>query len=165
MRSATIAFWAALAGTISPTAGGAPAVSTGIEFSTILDVCEALTLDEAATKGERLGWPVASEDREWRASFERHNGGPVQIVGWRQGEREGDGLLSYWVASGPNAHRACAFSTDQPGLFESLRSRFGNPDTYEQKGDIISAFWQRVGADVSFTRVGMSSVLNLSRRD
>lgn len=75
-------------------------------FAAILDVCEATTLDEAAARGGRLGWPAAAEDRDWRTRFERHNGGPVRVVGWRRSAREGDGLLSYWVVSGPNAHAA-----------------------------------------------------------
>ena len=164
MRCVSIAFCAALACAVSPTAEGGPAASTGVEFSTILDVCEAVTLDEATAKGERLGWPAAPEDRDWRAGFERHNGGTVQVVGWRRSEREGDGLLSYWVASGPNAHTACGFVTDQPGLMEAIRDRFGAPNTLKKQGDIVSAFWQRASAEVSFTRVGANSNLNLSRR-
>lgn len=138
--------------------------NTGTQFSTILDVCEAVTLDEAAIKAERLGWPVAPEDRDWRANFQRYNGGTVSIVSWRRSEREGDGMLSYWVASGPNAHRACVFATDQSGLFEALRARFGTPNTYEGQGDNVNAFWQRAGTEISFTRVGVSRLLNLSRR-
>lgn len=127
-------------------------------------MCEATTLDEAAIRGGRLGWPAAPEDRQWRAGFERYNGGTVRVVGWRRGAREGDGLLSYRVASGPNAHAACTFSTDRPGLLEALRDRYGAPDTFEETGDIASAFWRRGGSEVSFTRVGASSGLSLSRR-
>lgn len=147
------------------TASSSLAAETGPALAVILDVCESTTLDEAAVRGGHLGWPIAPEDRNWRTAFERHNGGSVRVVGWRQGAREGDGLLSYWVASGPNAHVACAFLTDQPGLQEALRDRYGAPDTFDEQGDIVSAFWRRGDRDVSFTRVGTSSALNVSRRD
>lgn len=164
VRRATIALCAILPCAVLPAAGGAQVAGTGNGFSTILDVCDATTLDEAAGRGERLGWPAAPEDRAWRARFERYNGGTVRVISWRRSEREGDGLLSYWVASGPNAHRACAFTTSQPQLLEAMRGRFGTPDTFEEQGDIVSAFWQRADAEISFTRVGASSLLNLSRR-
>ncbi|WP_338661470.1 hypothetical protein VQH23_14610 [Pararoseomonas sp. SCSIO 73927] len=138
-------------------------MSASPDFAAIIDVCEATTLDEAADRGGRLGWPAAPEDRDWRAGFERHNGGPVRVVGWRRAEREGDGLLSYWVASGRAPHRACSFATDRPGLLEALRDRFGPPDTIEEHGDIVSAFWRRGEAEVAFTRVGTSSGLNIAR--
>lgn len=155
---------AVLAGVAWLAATVVPALGAGDEFAAILDVCEATTLDDAALRGERLGWPAAPEDHDWRIGFERHNGGSVRVVGWRRGAREGDGLLSYWVASGPNAHVACAFSTDGPGLLEALRDRFGAPDTFEAQGDIVSAFWRRDGREVSFTRVGRISGLNVARR-
>lgn len=128
-------------------------------------MCEATTLDAAAIRGGHLGWPALPEDRNWRAAFEQHNGGTVRVIGWRRGAREGDGVLSYWVASGPNAHVACAFLTDRRGLLEALRDRFGDADTFEVQGDIVSAFWRRGGREVSFTRVRASSTLNVSRRD
>lgn len=161
IRHATHILRAVLAGTALLSAMTAEA---GGGFAAILDVCEATTLDEAAIRGDRLGWPVAPEDRNWRTGFERHNGGTVRVVGWRRSARDGDGLLSYWVASGPNAHTACAFSTDEAGLLEASRDRFGAPDTFEEQDGIVSAFWRRGGSEVSFTRVGASSSLNLSRR-
>ncbi len=139
-------------------------MSARADLIAILDVCEATSVDEATNRGGRLGWPTAPRDRDWRAGFERHNGGSVQVVGWHRTEREGDGLLSYWVASGRNPHRACSFTTDQPGLLEALRDRFGTPDTFEEHGVIISAFWKRAEAEISLTQVGASSSLNLSRR-
>lgn len=142
-----------------------PTAETGPGLAAILDVCEATTLDEAVIRGGYLGWPAAPEDRNWRTVFEQQNGGTVRVVGWRRGAREGDGLLSYWVASGPNAHVACAFLTDQPGLLEALRDRYGAPDTFDEQGDIVSAFWRRSGREVYFARVGASSTLNVSRRD
>lgn len=153
-----------LAGILLPAAGSSLPAAPEAEFTAILDVCEATTLDEAAARGARLGWPAAPDDPEWRAGFERHNGGTVRIVGWRRGAREGDGLLSFWVATGPNAHTACGLATDRPGLPEALRDRFGVPDQSEDHGDIVSAFWRRGGTKVSFTRVGSASNLNLSRR-
>lgn len=134
-------------------------------FAAVLDVCDATTLDEARMRGGQLGWPLAPEDRNWIIGFERHNGGTVRVVGWRRGAHEGDGLLSYWVASGPNAHTACAFSTDHPGLLDALRDRFGAPDTIDEHDEFVSAFWRRGSREVSFTRVATSSNVNLSRRD
>jgi hypothetical protein len=164
MRRATMALCALLACALPPGAGGAPALGAEAGFSSVLDVCDAVTLDEAAARGALLGWAVAPEDRGWRTAFERHNGGTVRVVGWRRGEREGDGMLSYWAASGPSAHRACSFSTQQPGLLDALRGRFGDPETLEEQGDIVSAFWRRTEAEVSFTRVGASSGVVVSRR-
>ncbi|MBX9932467.1 MAG: hypothetical protein K2Y56_13150 [Methylobacterium sp.] len=136
----------------------------GPGFAAILDVCEATSLEEAAIRGGRLGWPVAPEDRDWRAGFERYEGGTVRVVGWRRGARGEDGLLSYWVASGPNARTACAFSTDRPHLLGALRDRFGAPDTFEEQGDIVNAYRRRGGLEVSFTRIGASSSLSVARR-
>jgi len=164
MRTAAIVLATLLACAVLSAAGSSPAMSTSADFAAILDVCEAISLDEATNRGGRLGWPTAPEDRDWRAGFERHNGGPVHVVGWRRAEREGDGLLSYWVASGRDPHRACSFTTDQPGLLDALRDRFGTPDTIEEHGDIVSAFWRRGEAEVSLTQVGTSSSLTLSRR-
>lgn len=163
MRGRRMVRWAILAGIVLPTAGGSLSTPAETEFTAVLDVCEATTLDEAAARGIRLGWPAAAEDWNWRASFERHNGGTVRVVGWRRGEREAEGLLAFWVASGANAHTACVLATERPGLFEALRDHFGVPDQSEDRGDIVSAFWRRGGAEVSFTRVGTSSNLNLSR--
>lgn len=134
------------------------------EFATIIGVCEATTLDEAEIRGGRLGWPLAPEEDDWRAGFEKHNGGAVRVVGWRRSSGGGDERLSYWVASGPNAHTACAFSTDRPGLLEALRGRFGAPETLEEQDDIVSASWRQNGRQVSFTRVGTNSIFNLSSR-
>ncbi len=164
MRMTAIGIATFLACAVLPVAGSLSAMSASADLTAILDVCEATSLDEAANRGEQLGWPKAPEDRDWRAGFERHNGGPVQVVGWRRIEREGDGLLSYWVASGRHPHTACSFSTDQPGLLEALRDRFGTPDTFEEHDDIVSAFWKRGEAEISLTRVGASSSLNISRR-
>ena len=113
MRVVAIVLRAVLACAALPAAGGSQAMSANTDFAAILNVREATTLDEAAGRSGRLGWPAAPEDRNWRAGFERHNVGSVRVVGWRRAEREGDGLLSYWVASGRNAHRACSFATDQ----------------------------------------------------
>lgn len=155
---------AVIAVAVSLAVMSAPTADTGPGFAAILDVCEASTLQEATIRGGHLGWPAASEDRNWRTSFERHNGGTVRVVSWRRGVREGDGLLSFWVASGPSGHAACAFSTDRPGLLEALRGRFGAPDTFDEQDEIVSAFWRRGSSEVSFTRVGASSSLNISRR-
>jgi hypothetical protein len=133
-------------------------------FAAILNVCEATNLEEASIRGEHLGWLVAPEDRDWRTSFERHNGFTVRVVGWRRSVRQSDGLLSYWVASGPNAHTASAFSTDVPGLLEALRHRFGAPDTLDEQGNVVSAFLQRGRREVSFTQVGANRTFNISRR-
>ena len=44
------------------------------------------------------------------------------------------------------------------------RDRFGPPDTVEEHGDMVSAFWRRGSREVSFTGVGTSSGVTLSRR-
>lgn len=164
IRDARLIFRALLAGAALFAATGSLTAEAGSGLAVILDVCEATTLDEAAIRGGRLGWPAAPEDRDWRTNFERYNGGTVRAVGWRRGAGKSEGL-SYWVASGPNAHAACAFSTDCPGLLETLRDRLGAPDTFEEQGDIATAFWRRGGREASFTRVGArSSVTLLLRR-
>lgn len=164
MRIAAVVSAFLLACAAPPLIGCSPAMSLGADLTVILDVCEATSLVEATNRAERLGWPAIPEDRDWRAGFERHNGGSVDVVGWRRGAREGDGLLSYWVASGHDPHSACSFTTDQPGLLEALRDRFGAPDTIEEHGDIVSAFWKRGEAEVSLTRIGTSGSLTISRR-
>lgn len=165
IRDPTPVFQAVLVAVAAFAVTSTQAAEAGPKFAAILDVCEARTLDEATIRGGQLGWPVAPEDRAWRTGFERHNGGTVRVAGWRRGPRDGDGLLSFWVASGPNAHTACTVAIDRPGLLEALRDRFGAPDTLDGQDDVVSAFWRRGGREIAFTRVGASTSLNLSHRD
>lgn len=74
----------------------------------LLDICEAPTVQAAMVKGDELGWPrlTDAETQEWRRSFVGYNGGSVEVVGWR-GERSSKvELLSFWIATGLNGHRA-----------------------------------------------------------
>lgn len=158
----TLILRALLVGISLVAATGSPIAEAGPGYPAILDVCEAGTLEEAAIRGGRLGWPATPPEdqklRNWRTSFERHNGGTVRIVAW---DRDARDALSYWVASGPNAHAACNFSTDRTGLLEALRDRLGPPDTSETHGVTASAFWRRGGREVSFTQVGARNAVNV----
>jgi hypothetical protein len=62
MRAVAIVLRPLLACVALPAAGGSQAVCAITGLAAILDVCEATTLDEAADRGGRLGWPAAPED-------------------------------------------------------------------------------------------------------
>ncbi|MCR9058436.1 MAG: hypothetical protein NXI02_13960 [Rhodobacteraceae bacterium] len=134
----------------------------------LFDICEASTVDEAAAKGEKLGWQRMSDAQleEWRASFVGYNGGSVEVLGWQQETPGAAVSLSFWIATGPNAHKACSFSTKQPGdLLEAISERLGSPDSLNKDDalGVVSASWKRDGAEYYFSQVGSSVAVNVSR--
>lgn len=102
---------------------------------------------------------------EWRRSFVGYNNGSVDVVGWRREREGGAELLSFWIAAGPDGHKACAYTTPRPsGFLDALSDRFGVPDNLD-KNDVIesvTAGWKRGAVDYSFVQVGTSAVINIS---
>lgn len=134
--------------------------------SQLMDVCASSTVAEAAAHGERFGWKRQDDARlaEWRSGFLRHNGGAVEVIGWQPGPEEQNGLLSFWVANGPNAHRACYFSvTGVDGLLRDLSTTLGRPASLDEMGDIVSAAWTLGPTEVQYVRTGDSAVVNVVR--
>ena len=131
----------------------------------LLELCASTSMAEATTRGERLGWQRLSEARlePWRSGFLRHNGGTVEVVGWQRGEREGEGSLSFWIAKGPNAHRACYLSvTGAAGLLDALSEALGQPGSLDKTADIVAASWTSGPAQIQFAQTGASAVLNIA---
>ncbi|SHJ87737.1 hypothetical protein SAMN02745194_03620 [Roseomonas rosea] len=129
----------------------------------LLELCASTTMAEATARGERLGWQRLSDTRlePWRSGFLRHNGGTVEVVGWQRGEKEGEGALSFWIAKGPNAHRACYFSAaGAPGLLNDLSEALGEPDNLDKTADIVLASWTFGPTQVQFAQTGASAVVN-----
>lgn len=147
-------------------AAATPAEMTG---ERLLTICEALTMQEAMVDGDKLDWQrMSSADiEEWRRSFAGYNGGTVDVVGWRNEREGGAELLSFWIAAGPDGHKACAFATPRPGGFlDALSDRLGGPDSLDKNEAIkaVTALWKRGAVDYSFVQVGSSAVINISSR-
>ncbi len=146
--------------------GVATAMPVDITVDRLLNICEAPTVRAAIVKGDELGWKrlTNAETEEWRTNFVAYNGGSVEVVGWRREQAGGGESLSFWAATGPNAHKACAYSTAMPaGFLDALSERLGAPDSLDKNDAIgsISATWTRDAIQYSFTQVGSSALINI----
>ncbi|OBZ96440.1 hypothetical protein ADU59_06165 [Pararhizobium polonicum] len=146
--------------------GTATAMPVDMTVDRLLNICEAPTVQAAIVKGDELGWPrlTNAETEEWRTHFVGYNGGSVEVVGWRRDNTDGAEALSFWVAVGPNGHKACAYSARKPaGLLDALSQRLGAPDNLDKEDaiEMISASWKRGAVEYSFTQVGSSAVINI----
>ncbi len=146
--------------------GGAVAMPVDMTVDRLLNICGAPTVQKATAKGDELGWQrmTNAETEEWRAHFVGYNGGSVELVGWRRNNAAGPESLSFWVAVGPNGHKACTYSTMQPaGLLDALSERLGAPDTLDgdSAAGITSAAWKRDAVVYSFTQVGSSATVSV----
>lgn len=142
-------------------AGAALAMPVDMTVDRLLNICEAHTVEAASAKGDELGWK-RFEAPEWRASFIAYNGSSVDVVSWRRELANKDETLSFWIAVGPNAHRACAYSTTDPAsVFDELSKRLGKPDILEsfEAAEMTSAWWTQAGREVSFSKVGSSAMI------
>ncbi|MEO9340214.1 hypothetical protein ABFT80_22535 [Mesorhizobium sp. SB112] len=139
--------------------GAAAAMPVDMTVDRLLNICKAPTVQAAIASGNELGWPrqADAELEKWRTHFVAYNGGSVDVVGWRRDNAGGAESLSFWIAVGPNGHKACAYSTKKPdGLLDALSESLGAPDSLEKNDTIetISAFWKRGAIEYSFTQVG-----------
>ncbi|MHC1551211.1 hypothetical protein [Phyllobacterium sp. K27] len=146
--------------------GAAKAMPVDMTVDRLLDICKAPTLRAAADKGDELGWMrlTDAETEEWRTHFVAYNGGSVELVGWKREEVSEAGSLSFWIAVGPNGHKACAYSTTRPaGFLDALSERLGAPDSLEKNDAIesITASWKRDALLYSFAQTGSSAVINI----
>lgn len=146
--------------------GEAAATSADMTVDRLLGVCEAPTVQEAMVNGDKLDWQrLSSTDiEEWRRSFVGYNGGSVDVVGWRHEREGGVELLSFWIAAGPDGHKACAFTTPRPaGFVDALSERLGAPDNLDKNDAIesVTAAWKRGAVEYSFVQVGSSAVINI----
>ena len=146
--------------------GVAMAMPADITVERLLNICEAPTRQAAMVKGDKLAWRrrTAAETDEWRRCFVAYNEGSVVVVGWL-GENAGRAeSLSFWVATGPNGHKACAYSTARPaGFLDALSERLGAPDNLDKNDAIESttAWWKRGAVEYSFVQIGSSAVVNI----
>lgn len=127
----------------------------------LIAICEAPDVQAATMKGEALGWRRLTdvETEEWRNNFVTYNGGSVEVVGWRREKAGHADLLSFWVADGPDGHKACSYSTaSSAGLLDALSARLGEPDILDRHdaAEVISASWTRGAVVYSFAQVGSS---------
>ncbi|MCJ2877435.1 hypothetical protein JUM41_24605 [Rhizobium pusense] len=141
--------------------GAATAMPEDMTVDRLLAICEAPGVQAATVKGEALGWKrlTDAETEEWRNNFVTYNGGSVEVVGWRREKTDHADLLSFWVAVGPNVHKACSYSTaSSAGLLDALSGRLGEPDILDRHdaAEVISASWTRGAVVYSFAQVGSS---------
>jgi Family of unknown function (DUF6301) len=144
------------------------AMPSALTPAQLLDICGSSTLSQAAAKGDQLGWQRMSDAQleEWRTNFMSYNRGSVQVLAWRRGQQGDEASLSFWIAQGPHTHRACSYSTDNPvGLLDALSERFGTPTNLDSYGFGTSASWKRGKTEVSFSRVGSSTVVTIKDFD
>ncbi|WP_323687599.1 hypothetical protein [Rhizobium sp. AN88] len=137
-------------------AAATPADTTVERF---LDVCEASTVQEAMVNGDKLDWQRLSnaDIEEWRRNFVGYSGGSVNLVGWRHEREGGVELLSFWIAAGPDGHKACAFTTPRPaGFMDALSERLGAPDNLDKNDAInsVTALWKRAQSIILLFRSG-----------
>ncbi|MBE9606398.1 hypothetical protein IAI18_16160 [Acetobacteraceae bacterium H6797] len=172
MRSPRIALTAFLLAALSALPLGPGALAAQAEpplpsAALLVSLCRSSSLAEAAQHGERLGWRLQENERleNWRANFVQHNGGTVQVIGWRQGEDEKAALLSFWIAEGPNAHRACYYMAAHDNqLLDGLTDVIGRPESLDKVGDMVTAFWTQGPMEVEFLRTGNSTLLNIAHK-
>ncbi len=149
-------------------AAGPAAAMPALTAAQLFDVCGSSTIPEAAARGDRLGWQRMTDAQleDWRSSFVAYNGGSVQVLAWRRGEKDGDDTLSFWIARGPNGHRACSYSTGSPdGFLDALSERLGAPDTLDKHDFGTTAYWKRDAAEISFSQVGSRVSVTISGDD
>ena len=153
-----------LAGLLLAAIAASPATAAPLSMAKMLDICTSASVPEASWKGDALGWKRVDDDPEWRSSFEAYNGGTVEVVGWRA-ENKDDGALSFWIATGPNGHRACSYSVENPaGLLDALTGHFGTPDTLDKFEFGVTAFWAHGSTEVSYSQVGASAGIVIGDR-
>lgn len=146
------------------TIGAATAMPENMTVERLLAICEAPDVQAATVQGDKLGWQrlTEAEKKEWRTHFVGYNGGSVEAVGWRRESAGQTDSLSFWVAVGPNGHKACTYSTARPGgLLGALSARLGAPDTLDKEDaiEMISAYWKQGGVEYSFTQIGSSATV------
>lgn len=151
-------------------AGAAMSSTLDVTLDRLLDICAAATVEAASLKGDMLGWSRLSDAQvdDWRRHFLIYNGGTVDVVGWRRDPDSDEEAVSFWIADGPNSHKACTYSTASGnGLLEALSERLGKPDTLDKNdvADSVSSFWQRNSVDYSFTQIGARSLLSIGRQN
>lgn len=116
--------------------GAATAMPENMKVDRLLAICEAPDVQAATVQGGKLGW-------------QRENAGQTDS-------------LSFWLALGPNGHKACTYSTARPaGLLDALSARLGPPDTLDKEDaiEMISAYWKQGAVAYSFTQIGSSATI------
>lgn len=132
----------------------------------LFEICAAPTVQAAIVRGSELGWRRLSdaETEGWRTNFVAYNGGSVEIAGWGRDSPDGPESLSFWIAVGPNGHKACAYSTTRPaGWSDALSERLGAPDYFDRNDavNITSASWKRGEVEYSFAQVNSSAGISI----
>jgi hypothetical protein len=134
----------------------------------LLDFCGSQTMAEAEAKAGQFGWRRMTDAdlQDWRAGFIAYNGGTVEVSGWRRGDKTTDDSLSFWIARGPNGHRACSLTATNPAkLLDDLSERFGAPTSLDKRERGTTAVWQLGATEISFSQVGASAVLYVTHSD
>lgn len=140
------------------------AAAASLSPEKLLDICAAPTVADAQARGDALGWTRMTEAdfREWRESFVGYNKGEVDVIGWRQPGSEKSDALSFWVARGPNAHRACTYSMAKlDGALEALTRVLGKPESLEKNEVVTTAVWVREGAEIYYSAVGDAGLVSI----
>jgi hypothetical protein len=143
----------------------AAALPKSLTASQLVELCKSSTVSDAVEKGDQLGWRKMNDAdlNEWRTSFISYNGGSVDVVGWKRGEGEGDGTVAFWIAQGPNGHKACMYSVgESTGLLDDLSALLGTPQTFDKLEFGAVASWKTDSMEASFSQVSSSATVSIS---
>jgi hypothetical protein len=148
-------------------AGDAASMPAKLTVSQFLEICRSSTVAEATAKGDLVGWPRMSEaqTRQWRSSFHSYNGGRVEVTGWKRGERDTDGSLSFWIATGPNGHKACSHSAAPDHFLEGLTEQLGAPASLDGSGSDVTASWQKGAVEAYLVRSGSIELITMTDKN
>ena len=140
-------------------------IGATISLAQVVEVCGSKSVAEASAKAAARQWRPMQAGRldEWRTAFVSYNGGSVEVTGWRSGESGEADTLSFWIARGPNGHKACAFASRRTGadFLEALTRRFGPPASLDTLDFGATAFWKTAEMEVSYSRIGTATSLNI----
>ncbi len=142
--------------------------SVAFPVAQIAHICASATIREASERSGPLAWMRVpdSDLEEWRSRFVEHNKLDVQVVAWRESEQEGADALSFWIAPGPEGHKACYYTTaHSEGLLEALTAQFGAPASLDRYEHATIAHWKDGGVETSFSEVGSHAGVNISRQN
>lgn len=132
----------------------------------VLNVCSSPDVRTAVIRANQLGWQrqADADIEQWRAAFIGYNGGTVDVVAWRNEDGNKADTLSFWVAVGPNGHKACAYSaSSHEGLLDAMVQLLGPPDTSEKNAatQSRSASWTEGGLVYRYGQVGSAAGINV----
>lgn len=124
------------------------------------EVCDSTNMQAALTKAESFGWKQVpdAELADWRRGYEQYNSVTVEVASWRNGDEADAQIVSFWIASGANAHRACTYNANrESGLRQALIERYG--EVADATPDLV--YWALGKTQAGYSRSGTAVYVNI----